>query len=110
MGDPPSPPKLSFLGGQEAYEPVKWLLSGGVRALWESEDPLWRIQYYFSMLGVEAVTAFKVLSILSKFLIVSSNIVQTIHFCIPELLLKYFDTTDKLVSIENKHEMCTKLT
>ena len=45
-GNPPSPPESSFLGGQQACEPVKWLLSGGVRALWESEDPLWQIRNF----------------------------------------------------------------
>ena len=43
MGGPSlHPPKSSFLGGQQACEPVKLqlLCGNGVRALWESMDPL----------------------------------------------------------------------
>ena len=35
-GTPLSSPKSSFMGGQQACEPLRWLLSGGVRSLWES--------------------------------------------------------------------------
>ena len=44
MGGGPSlqPPKLSFMGGQQACEPVRLqlLCGNGVRELWEREDPL----------------------------------------------------------------------
>ena len=39
-GTLPSHPKLSFLGGQQACEPVKLLCGNEVRVLWVSEDPL----------------------------------------------------------------------
>ena len=41
-GEPFLHPKSSFLGGQQACEPVKLqlLCGNGVHLLWESEDPL----------------------------------------------------------------------
>ena len=52
-GDPPSPPKLSFLGGQQASEPVKLhlLCGNGVRLLWKSEDPLCVHEYLLTLQG-----------------------------------------------------------